>query len=62
MLSFIKDGVTCREAYAHAVKYVQDERPSIVKNLVKNIGFVVRSSFLFTNPFTHISADWRRVS
>ncbi|KAH8829607.1 FACT complex subunit SPT16 [Flagelloscypha sp. PMI_526] len=45
MVSFIKDGVTCREVYTHATQYLDKERPSIAKNFVKTIGFVVSCPF-----------------
>jgi nucleosome binding factor SPN SPT16 subunit len=43
MLSFIKDGVSARDAYQHAVSYVKTHAPDLEKNFVKSIGFGVIS-------------------
>ena len=47
LLSFMKDGVSARDVYQHAVSYVRSNMPDLEKNFVKNLGFGVIS-------FTHI--------
>ncbi len=50
MLSFIKEGVTARDAYQHALSFVAEKDPALEKHFVKNIGFGVSSfppSFTF---------------
>ncbi|KAF8228962.1 FACT complex subunit SPT16 [Tricholoma matsutake] len=39
LLSTIKNGVSAREAYLHAVSYIKDKLPELEKHFVKNIGF-----------------------
>jgi nucleosome binding factor SPN SPT16 subunit len=41
LLSVIKDGVSAREIYLHAVSYVRDKNPDLEKYFVKNLGFGV---------------------
>jgi nucleosome binding factor SPN SPT16 subunit len=41
LLTTLKDGVTTREAYQHALAFVKDKKPELEKNFVKNIGFGV---------------------
>ncbi|KAG7092167.1 hypothetical protein E1B28_008536 [Marasmius oreades] len=45
LLSYIKDGVTARDAYHHALSYVMEKRPELEKNFVKNIGFGIGIEF-----------------
>ena len=49
LLSFMKDGVSARDVYQHAVSYVKSNMPDLEKNFVKSIGFGVIS---FTDIFT----------
>ena len=44
LLTKMRDGVAANEVYAAAVDYVKAKKPSLEKNLVKNIGFGVRFS------------------
>ncbi|RDB21018.1 FACT complex subunit SPT16 [Hypsizygus marmoreus] len=39
MLSTIKDGVSAREVYQHAISYVKGKIPELEKHFVKNVGF-----------------------
>ncbi|KAK0483168.1 FACT complex subunit SPT16 [Armillaria novae-zelandiae] len=39
MLSFIKEGVTARDAYQHALSFVAEKDSALEKHFVKNIGF-----------------------
>lgn len=49
LLSFMKDGVSARDVYQHAVSYVKSNMPDLEKNFVKSIGFgVIR----FTDTIT----------
>ena len=41
----LKPGVTCQQVYEHCVKYVQEKRPDLAGNLVKNAGFVIGPEF-----------------
>ena len=45
----MKDGVSARDAYQHAVLYVKTSMPDLEKNFVKSIGFGVIS---FTDIIT----------
>lgn len=37
----MKDGVTARDVYQHAVDYIKGKKPELEKFFVKNIGFAV---------------------
>ncbi|KAK7043799.1 FACT complex subunit spt16 [Paramarasmius palmivorus] len=39
LLSYIKDGVTAKDVYQHALSYVKEKKPDLEKNFVKNLGF-----------------------
>ena len=43
LLSFMKDGVSARDAYQYAISYVKSNMPDLEKNFVKSIGFGVIS-------------------
>jgi nucleosome binding factor SPN SPT16 subunit len=45
----MKDGVSARDVYQHAVTYVKNNMPDLEKNFVKSIGFGVIS---FTDIIT----------
>jgi len=47
LLSFIKDGLSARDVYQHAVNYVKVNMPDLEKYFVKNIGFAVSFAFGF---------------
>jgi nucleosome binding factor SPN SPT16 subunit len=46
LLSTIKDGVSAREVYQHAVSYIKNRKPELEKHFVKNVGFGVRGTSL----------------
>lgn len=52
MLSFMKDGVSARDVYQHAVSYVKSNMPDLEKNFVKSIGFGVISFTDIITPCT----------
>lgn len=52
LLSFMKDGVSARDVYQHAVSYVKDNMPDLEKNFVKSIGFGVISFIDIITPCT----------
>ncbi|KAJ7286043.1 FACT complex subunit SPT16 [Mycena rebaudengoi] len=39
LLTKIKDGISARDAYQHALSYVKEKSPELEKNFQKNIGF-----------------------
>ncbi|ESK83469.1 fact complex subunit spt16 [Moniliophthora roreri MCA 2997] len=39
LLSYIKDGVTAKDVYQHALSYVKEKKPELEKNFVKSLGF-----------------------
>ncbi|TDL27246.1 FACT complex subunit SPT16 [Rickenella mellea] len=45
LLTIIKDGVTAREVYQHAITYIREKRPDLEKHFVKNIGFGMGMEF-----------------
>ncbi|KAF8201718.1 FACT complex subunit SPT16 [Pholiota molesta] len=45
LLSFMKDGVTARDVYQHAVDYIKGKKPELEKFFVKNIGFATGIEF-----------------
>jgi nucleosome binding factor SPN SPT16 subunit len=45
----MKDGVSARDTYQHAVSYVKTSMPDLEKNFVKSIGFGV---IFFTDIIT----------
>jgi nucleosome binding factor SPN SPT16 subunit len=45
LLSFIKEGLTAKDVYQHAVNYVKTNMPDVEKYFVKNIGFAVSRAF-----------------
>ena len=52
LLSFMKDGVSARDVYQHAVSYVKSNMPDLEKNFVKSIGFGVIFFTDIITPFT----------
>ncbi|EEB96318.1 hypothetical protein MPER_04568, partial [Moniliophthora perniciosa FA553] len=38
LLSYIKDGVTAKDIYQHALSYVKEKKPELEKNFVKSLG------------------------
>jgi len=47
LLLFIKDGLSARDVYQHALNYVKANMPDLEKYFVKNIGFAVSLPFAF---------------
>ncbi|KIM49314.1 hypothetical protein M413DRAFT_438502 [Hebeloma cylindrosporum] len=45
LLSFMKDGLSARDVYQHAVNYVKANMPDLEKYFVKNIGFATGIEF-----------------
>ncbi|PPQ86867.1 hypothetical protein CVT25_012586 [Psilocybe cyanescens] len=45
LLSFMKDGVSTRDAYQHALTYIKNHMPDLEKFFVKNIGFATGIEF-----------------
>ncbi|EPQ58254.1 SPT16-domain-containing protein [Gloeophyllum trabeum ATCC 11539] len=45
LLSFIKEGVTARDVYQHALSFVKEKKPELEKHFVKNIGFGIGMEF-----------------
>ncbi|KAH7910168.1 FACT complex subunit SPT16 [Hygrophoropsis aurantiaca] len=45
LLREMKEGITAREVYNHAVEYVKDKRPELEKSFVKNAGFGIGVEF-----------------
>lgn len=43
----MKDGVSCRDVYQHAVDFVKGKSPDLEKAFVKNLGFSVSLRMLF---------------
>jgi len=41
LLSFIKDGVSTKDVYQHALNFVKDKNPDLEKHFVKTAGFGV---------------------
>ncbi|KII88934.1 hypothetical protein PLICRDRAFT_175186 [Plicaturopsis crispa FD-325 SS-3] len=39
LLSAMKDGVSARDVYQHALSYVKEKRPALERNFVKTVGF-----------------------
>ena len=59
----MKDGVSARDAYQHAVSYVKSNMPDLEKNFVKSIGFGVISFTDIITPCTKIFLkDGHRIS
>ena len=48
LLSFIKDGVTGRDVYQHALTFVKDKKPELEKHFVKNVGHGVSLLYIFS--------------
>lgn len=42
----MKDGVTAREVYQHALSFVKEKKPELEKHFVKTIGHGVRRLFV----------------
>lgn len=42
LLTVMKDGVTAREVYQHALNYVKEKKPELEKHFVKTVGHGVR--------------------
>lgn len=51
MLSYIKDGVSARDVYQHAVSHIKDHKPELEKHFVKLAGFGVSSPLPFEEKF-----------
>ena len=47
LVKIIKDGITSREAYQHALSFVKVKKPELEKHFVKSLGFGVTYSFHF---------------
>ncbi|TFK55027.1 FACT complex subunit SPT16 [Heliocybe sulcata] len=45
LLTYIKDGVTAREVYQHALSFVKEKRLELEKHFVKNVGFGIGMEF-----------------
>ncbi|KZT26342.1 FACT complex subunit SPT16 [Neolentinus lepideus HHB14362 ss-1] len=45
LLSYMKDGVTARDVYQHALSFVKEKKPELEKHFVKNIGFGIGMEF-----------------
>ncbi|KAF9484717.1 FACT complex subunit SPT16 [Pholiota conissans] len=45
LLSFMKEGVTARDVYQHAVEFIKGKKPELEKSFVKNIGFATGIEF-----------------
>jgi nucleosome binding factor SPN SPT16 subunit len=58
LLSFIKDGVTTRDAYQHALNFIKEKNPDLEKHFVKNVGFSVRSLKQFSFSICSCRSDW----
>jgi nucleosome binding factor SPN SPT16 subunit len=39
----MKDGVTARDVYQHAISFVKEKKPELEKHFVKNVGHGVRN-------------------
>jgi nucleosome binding factor SPN SPT16 subunit len=50
----MKDGVSARDVYQHAVSYVKSNMPDLEKNFVKSVGFGVISFTDIIIPCTKI--------
>jgi len=57
LLSYIKDGVTTRDVYQHALNFIKEKKPDLEKYFVKNIGFSVRTPF--DNPHSRCLISFR---
>ena len=42
----MKDGVTARDVYQHALAFIKKKNPDLEKHFVKNVGFGVSGSFV----------------
>jgi nucleosome binding factor SPN SPT16 subunit len=49
----MKDGVTARDVYQHAVSFIRDKKPDLEKNFVKNIGFGVCQLTIFISAYAN---------
>ena len=59
LLSFIKEGVTGRDVYQHALNFVKEKKPELEKHFVKNVGHGVRPSDATRElPLTFCFIDW----
>jgi nucleosome binding factor SPN SPT16 subunit len=47
----MKDGVSARDVYLHAVSYIKDKKPELERHFVKNVGFGVCHKRVFCNLF-----------
>lgn len=45
VISFLKAGVVCSDAYAHALAYVKNKRPELAANFINNIGYAIGIDF-----------------
>lgn len=41
----MKDGVSVRDVYQHALAYIRERQPDLEKHFVKHVGFGVRCVF-----------------
>jgi nucleosome binding factor SPN SPT16 subunit len=55
LLSMIKDGVSARAVYLHAVSYVKDKMPDLEKYFVKNVGFGVSVALVIIESLNILS-------
>lgn len=57
LLTFMKDGVSCRDVYQHAVDFIKEKNPDLEKAFVKNLGFSVSLKLFFPFPATKRPID-----
>lgn len=59
----MKDGVSTRDAYQHALTYIKNHMPDLEKFFVKNIGFAVSTISRKSHValFANTSVDWHRI-
>jgi nucleosome binding factor SPN SPT16 subunit len=56
ILSFMKDGLTGRDVYQHALNFVKEKKPELEKNFVKNIGHGVSPAYHLFTYITYLLA------
>ena len=52
LLKTMKDGITAREVYQHAISFIKLRKPELEKNFVKNLGFGVMTCLGCDVPIT----------
>jgi hypothetical protein len=58
LLTVMKDGVTARDVYQHAISFIRDKKPDLEKNFVKNIGFGVCQLDIFISAYADSIRRW----